>query len=255
MRGDGHLKISHHIHLRAEICSHTLEAELDAFGPQDRVGLLSLMDHTPGQRQFADMTQYRLYMTGKHGMSHAEFDRFAERLVALSSEVSARHEAAGVAAARRLGATLASHDDTTAQQVATSARHGAAVAEFPTTLEAAGACRSHGVAVMMGAPNIIRGGSHSGNIAAAALAEAGLLDILSSDYVPAALLTGAMRLARLTGDLPGAMATVTAAPARAVGLADRGRLAPGLRADLVRLHEVGDIARPVAVYSAGARVA
>jgi alpha-D-ribose 1-methylphosphonate 5-triphosphate diphosphatase len=173
----------------------------------------------------------------------------------LSSEVSARHEAAGVAAARRLGATLASHDDTTAQQVATSARHGAAVAEFPTTLEAAGACRSHGVAVMMGAPNIIRGGSHSGNIAAAALAEAGLLDILSSDYVPAALLTGAMRLARLTGDLPGAMATVTAAPARAVGLADRGRLAPGLRADLVRLHEVGDIARPVAVYSAGARVA
>lgn len=255
LRAAGHLRISHHIHLRAEICSHTLAAELDAFGPEDRVGLLSLMDHTPGQRQFADMSQYRLYMQGKHGMSETGFDAFAARLVALQARVGTAHEMAGVAAARRLGATLASHDDTTPAQVGSSAAHGVRVAEFPTTLKAAAACREAGIAVMMGAPNIVRGASHSGNIAAGDLAERGLLDILSSDYVPAALLTGAMRLASLKNDLPAAIATVTSAPAHAVGLRDRGKIAEGLRADLVRLREIGDLARPVAVWSEGSRAA
>ena len=88
--------------------------------------------------------------------------------------------------------------------------------------------------VMMGAPNLIRGGSHSGNVSAADLARAGHLDILSSDYVPSGLLAGALILARLWDDLPRALATVTANPARAAGLADRGRLEPGLRADLIR---------------------
>ncbi|QQA43859.1 alpha-D-ribose 1-methylphosphonate 5-triphosphate diphosphatase [Pelagovum pacificum] len=251
----GALRISHHVHLRAEVCSHTLIEELESFGPDDRVGLLSLMDHTPGQRQFADVSKYRQYMMGKHAMDEAMFERFAARLVDLQAEVGAVHEAAAVAAAGRLGATLASHDDTTPEHVMASAGQGARVAEFPTTLAAAEACRAAGIAVMMGAPNIVRGGSHSGNVAAAELAQAGLLDILSSDYVPAALLTGAMMLAQLTGDLPGALATVTSAPARAVGLDDRGELAGGKRADLVRLRLVGDIARPVSVWSAGRRVA
>ena len=73
MRATGALKISHHIHLRAEICSETLMAELAEFGAEDRVGMVSLMDHTPGQRQFADIGQYRTYMMGKHGLSEAQF--------------------------------------------------------------------------------------------------------------------------------------------------------------------------------------
>lgn len=255
MHKAGHLRISHRIHLRAEICSHTLIEELDAFCPEDRVGLLSLMDHTPGQRQFADVTQYRTYMRGKHGMSEAEFDAFAERLTGLQARIGAAHEKAGVAAAQRLGAVLASHDDTTTEQVEISRAHGMRVAEFPTTLEAAQACHKAGIAVMMGAPNIVRGGSHSGNVAAGDLASRGLLDILSSDYVPAALLTGAMRLARMIDDLPAALACVTSAPAHAAGLTDRGRIAKGLRADLVRLREIGEVARPVSVWSAGQRVA
>ncbi|ETX16037.1 phosphonate metabolism protein PhnM [Roseivivax halodurans JCM 10272] len=255
MRAAGHLKIGHHIHLRAEICSDTLIDELEAFGPEDRVGLLSLMDHTPGQRQFADVAQYRRYMTGKHGMTEPEFEAFSARLVDLKAEVGAAHEAAAVATARRLGAALASHDDTTADHVSRSAAHGARIAEFPTTEIAARACHDEGILVMMGAPNIVLGGSHSGNIAASELAAAGLLDILSSDYVPAALLRAAATLARQSGNLPAAISTVTDAPARAVGLADRGRLAPGLRADLVRLREVGDIFRPVSVWSAGQRAA
>jgi alpha-D-ribose 1-methylphosphonate 5-triphosphate diphosphatase len=107
---------------------------------------------------------------------------------------------------------------------------------------------------MMGAPNILRGGSHSGNVAAADLAEAGLLDILSSDYVPSALLMGAMKLARLTGDLPGAVATVTHRPARAVGLEDRGTLAPGMRADLLTLRTFDGLDVVTGVWSAGRKV-
>ncbi|PWJ21892.1 alpha-D-ribose 1-methylphosphonate 5-triphosphate diphosphatase [Jannaschia seohaensis] len=255
MRAAGALKISHHLHLRAEICSQNLVDELDSFAPEDRVGLVSLMDHTPGQRQFADTDKLRAYIQGKKGLSADQFDIYCEELRGFQAAHGAAHEAAAVAAARRLGAALASHDDTTEGQVATSAGHGVALAEFPTTVEAARACRAHGVAVMMGAPNVIRGGSHSGNVAAMDLAEAGLLDILSSDYVPAALLLAAMRLGERSGDMAAAVATVTAAPARAVGLTDRGRIAPGLRADLIRVRMREGFPGVEAVWSEGARVA
>ena len=140
-------------------------------------------------------------------------------------------------------------------QVDTSAGYGVSLAEFPTTLEAAQACRDHGIAVMMGAPNLVRGGSHSGNVAAKELAEAGLLDIISSDYVPAALLYAALKLARLWGDMPRAIATVSTAPARAAGLEDRGLITPGLRADLVRFAETDGAPRVKGVWSQGRRVA
>lgn len=240
MRARGALRISHFLHLRAEVCSDTLEEELDAFTPDDRVGIVSLMDHTPGQRQFADLAQLRTYMMGKHAVSEAEFVDHVARRRALGERVRARHEAATVAGARRMGAILASHDDTTPDHVATSKAYGVRLAEFPTTAQAATACHEHGIAVMMGAPNLIRGGSHSGNVSAEALARTGLVDILSSDYVPAALLLGAVRLGITQGDMAHGMARVTAAPARAAGLHDRGRLAPGLRADVIRFALVGD---------------
>lgn len=235
LREGGALRIGHFIHLRAEICSETLLEELAEFTPQDRIGLISLMDHTPGQRQFRDINKLREYMQGKRGLSDDEFQSHIAMLTALHDRNGARHEAAVVETAHRLEVLLASHDDTTATQVAVSAGHGVRLAEFPTTLEAATACRQAGIAVMMGAPNIVRGGSHSGNVSASELAECDLLDILSSDYVPAALLLGAFRLAGIWDDLPRAIGTVTSAPARAAGLHDRGILAEGKRADLARV--------------------
>lgn len=255
MRAAGALRISHHLHLRAEICSETLIEELDEFGPEDRIGIVSMMDHTPGQRQFADVSKFETYVRGKHGMDKPAFDSYVAFLATLYDRHGAAHEAATVSAARRFGATLASHDDTTPTHVATSAAHGITVAEFPTTRDAAVACRSHGIAVIMGAPNLIRGGSHSGNVAAADLADAGLLDILSSDYVPAALLQGAVRLGQRWGDMARGIATVTEAPARAVGLDDRGRIAPGLRADLLRFRLIGDMPVTQELWVAGRRVA
>ena len=256
MREAGALKISHMLHLRAEICSETLIAELAEFGPEDRVGIVSLMDHMPGQRQFADISKYFDYMSGKYGMQQKAFDEHVAALAAVHARLGAAHEAAAVSEAGRLGAALASHDDTTAEQVAVSARHAVNMAEFPTTRVAAAACREAGIAVIMGAPNVVRGGSHSGNVAAGELAEAGLLDILSSDYVPAALLMGACRLATLWGDLARGLDTVTRAPAEAAGLGDRGRIAPGLRADLIRFDwEAGEDPVLGSVWSQGRQVA
>jgi len=255
MRRLGALRINHHLHLRAETCSETLIAELDEFGADDDVRLISLMYHTPGQRQFSDLSKLEVYVRGKHALDEAGFRAHCAYLEGLYAAHGPAHEAATVAAARRLGAVLASHDDSTAGHVAISARHGVTVAEFPTTALAARACRDAGIAVMMGAPNLIRGGSHSGNVSAGDLADAGLLDILSSDYVPAALLMGAVMLGQRWGNMARGLATVTGAPAQVSGLTDRGRIAPGLRADLVRFSLTGTVPVTRGVWVGGARVA
>jgi len=254
LRASGVLRISHFLHLRAEICSETLLDELAQFGPEDRVGIVSLMDHTPGQRQFRDLSKLKTYVQGKRNLSDLEFDAHVAMLHALREANGDRHEAAAIAEAARYGAVMASHDDTTVEHVAASASRGMRFAEFPTTPEAAVACRKQGIAIMMGAPNLIRGGSHSGNVAAHELAERDLIDIMSSDYVPSALLNSAFLLADLWGDLPRAIATVSAAPAAAANLDDRGRIAPGLHADLVRITRVEGTPAIRGVWSHGRRV-
>ena len=254
-RAQGFFKISHFLHLRAEICSETLLAELAAFGTDDRVGIVSLMDHTPGQRQFRDLTSLKTYVAKKRGMNDAEFAEHVENLKGLQARFGAKHEAGAVCEAERLGAVLASHDDTTAKHVATSARNGVGFAEFPTTIEAAQACRANSIAVMMGAPNLIRGGSHSGNVAAEDLAQSDLLDIVSSDYVPSALLLSAFHLANVWNDLPRAVATVTRNPAKAAHLKDRGSLEIGLRGDVLRVHKIDQTPLLRGVWSQGNKVA
>ncbi|MEM9779468.1 MAG: alpha-D-ribose 1-methylphosphonate 5-triphosphate diphosphatase [Pseudomonadota bacterium] len=255
MRAQGALRISHFLHLRAEVCSETLPEELAEFGPEDRVGIVSLMDHTPGQRQFADLSKHREYVMGKYPMTEQDYATHLEGLRVLQSRLGAAHEAAAVAESARLGAVLASHDDTTEAHVTVSKDHGVALAEFPTTMEAARASHTSGISVMMGAPNLMRGGSHSGNVAAADLADAGLLDILSSDYVPASLLTAAVRLGQLLGNTSRAIATVTSTPARATGLSDRGHLRQGARADLLRFAVNGTVPVTRGVWVQGSRVA
>ena len=254
LRGQGALRISHFLHLRAEICSETLVEEMAKFGPRDSVGIVSLMDHTPGERQFRDVSKLRDYVIGRHGLTEEVFQQHLAEQRALRARVGDLHEATAVAEARRYGAVLASHDDTTAGHVAVSAGHGVHFAEFPTTVEAARACHAHGIRVMMGAPNLIRGGSHSGNVAAEELARADLLDILSSDYVPSSLLSGALMLGDLWGDMARGIACVTAASAEATGLDDRGHLVPGARADVIRVARIGAAAAVRGIWVEGRRV-
>lgn len=254
MHDAGVLRASHHIHLRAEICSETLTEELAEFSEGDRIGILSMMDHTPGQRQFADLQQFETLLRGKYGFDDQEFRGYVDYLYELQAQFGAGHEAAALAAARRLGATLASHDDTTAAQVAKSHANGVRIAEFPTTVAAAEACHAHGIATILGAPNFIRGASHSGNVSAAELAGLDRLDILSSDYVPSALLMAAVQLGAFWGDLARGMRSVTHHPAEAVGMADRGRLAVGQRADLIRFSVLNDTPVLHETWVAGRRV-
>lgn len=247
----------HHTHLRCEIPSPDVVDAVDTFAAMFPVGLISLMDHTPGQRQFRDLEKYFVYYGAKTHGGRAEAERAVEARIARSGPLVAENRPALIALAKARGIPLASHDDTTREEVEASYRAGISLAEFPTTVEAARACRERGITVVMGAPNLIRGGSHSGNVAAETLAQEGLLDILSSDYVPASLLMAAFRLPdRVPAiDLPAAIRTVTLNPARATGLGDRGAIAPGLRADLVRVRISGETPVVRQVWRAGERVA
>jgi alpha-D-ribose 1-methylphosphonate 5-triphosphate diphosphatase len=152
-------------------------------------------------------------------------------------------------------AVRASHDDTTPEHIAEARASGCTIAEFPTTIAAAEAAHAAGMGIVMGAPNLVMGGSHSGNVSAAELVQHGLLDVFSSDYVPASLLHAAFLLHEGFGiPMPDAIAPVTRTPADLIGLHDRGRIAPGLRADLVRAREVGTTPTVVAVWREGQRI-
>jgi len=249
------LRIDHQIHLRAEICSETLAEELDAFGDSLDIGIVSLMDHTPGQRQFCNTEQLILYLKGKHGMSDAAIEKHFASMKELRERNGVRHRDAAIHFAKANRAVLASHDDTTAADVAESKQADCALAEFPTTMEAAAECEKADIAVMMGAPNLMRGGSHSGNVSAEDLVKPGYLQILGSDYVPSTLLRAAVKLGGQLNDMAAGMATVTARPARAVGLDDRGRIAVGLRADLLRFGVEGSHPVIRGVWSGGRQVA
>ena len=256
-REAGWLRAEHFIHLRCELPSHDVVEHFDAYASNPATRLASLMDHTPGQRQFSSIEDYKRFYKKQIGQTEAELNAYIAGRQAEHDRYSAPNRAAIVARARELGLALASHDDATLAHVDEAVADGIAIAEFPTTLEAAAAAHDAGLAILMGAPNIVRGRSHSGNISATDLVVAGLLDILSSDYVPFAPLQAAFvlpeRVPELT--LAEALLTVTANPAAAVGLADRGEIAMGKRADLVRVrHEPGRLPVVRGVWRAGQRV-
>ncbi|MEN4750921.1 alpha-D-ribose 1-methylphosphonate 5-triphosphate diphosphatase [Pseudomonas sp. Ps21-P2] len=242
-------RAEHRLHLRCEVCHPDTLSVFRDLVEQPLVQLVSVMDHSPGQRQFALESKYREYYMGKYHLSSEQMDAFIVEQVANSKTYSDRYRRAIVDICLARGLSVASHDDATLAHVEESAAYGMSIAEFPTTLEAAQGCRRLGMSVLMGAPNIVRGGSHSGNIAAATLAEEGLLDILSSDYYPASLLQAAFTLgAQLdaaddsTGaGLARAVTTVSLAPARSAGLHDRGEIRVGLRADLIHARAIGTL--------------
>ncbi len=256
-QGAGMLRSDHFIHLRCEVSYDGAVELFQATADSPRVRLVSIMDHTPGQRQFVDVSKYRLYYQKKFQLNELEFEHFMAERRAAQARYSAAHRRAIVAGATARGLALASHDDATVEHVGESVADGMTVAEFPTTVAAARASHEHGLAVLMGAPNVVLGGSHSGNVGALDLARDGLVDILSSDYVPSSLLEAAFRVAGagLGHDLPAAIRLVSRNPARSVGLADRGEITPGLRADLVRVADIGGHPVVRAVWVAGQRVA
>jgi alpha-D-ribose 1-methylphosphonate 5-triphosphate diphosphatase len=252
------LRADHFLHLRCEIPMPDVVEEAEELVGRPDVRLMSLMDHTPGQRQFRDEGKLRDYYRGKGaGMTDAELDILFARRFAYQKAHAATNMRAIVALAHQYEIPLASHDDTTEENVVDAIRDRVSVAEFPTTMQAARGLHRAGIGILMGAPNVVRGGSHSGNIAAVDLAREGLLDILSSDYIPSSLLMAALQLPQRVPciDLASAIRTVTKTPAEAVGLADRGEIAVGKRADVIRVHEARGISIVRSVWREGRRVA
>jgi alpha-D-ribose 1-methylphosphonate 5-triphosphate diphosphatase len=250
-------RADHRLHLRCELPAPGVLRLLEPYWDEPLFGLVSLMDHTPGQRQWRDMEKYRTYLTPRLLPGETFDQRVADR-IETGQKLVPIHRREILARWRAKGPDLpvASHDDTTLEHVAEAAADGIAIAEFPTTLEAAKALNAAHIGVVMGAPNVVRGESHSGNVSALDLAHEGLVDALSSDYAPFSLLHAAFVLnARAGIALPDAIATVTAAPAAMARLRDRGQIAEGLRADLVHVHLHEGVPVVRAVWRQGKRVA
>ena len=249
------LRAEHFLHLRCEIATSDVVEIFDDLKDHPLLRLASVMDHTPGQRQWHDREQWRKYQE-RHGKWTDEFAAAAlDQLAQEQERFADTHRREIVARCNALSIPVASHDDTLVEHVEQAVAEGIVLSEFPTTHAAAEAAHRRGIATIMGAPNIVRGGSHSGNVSALELAKDGLLDILSSDYVPSSLLTAAFELVGKAGwTLPHAVSTISSAPAQAAGLTDRGSIRPGLRADFVRVTMLDSLPVPRATWRAGVRI-
>lgn len=256
-RNAGALRADHRIHWRCELPSDVLQEQFNKAHLHPMTGLVSLMDHTPGQRQYMNLDRFLDRVWRKEGASEAEiaarmnaqYDRQARNV-----GPNRAHVAEG---AKSIGAPIAAHDDETEDHVEAAVAAGATIAEFPVTPEAARRSRELGMSVIMGGPNLVRGGSYSGNLSAAEAARTDMLDGLASDYVPRSLVESAFILARepFGWGLPAAFAAVCAAPAKAAGLNDRGEIAVGKRADLIRIRLAGGLPVVRGVWVAGRRAA
>ncbi|MGU3495012.1 alpha-D-ribose 1-methylphosphonate 5-triphosphate diphosphatase [Xanthobacteraceae bacterium A53D] len=250
-QGAPYFRADHRIHLRCEMTDPGLLELAEPELGRTALGLASLMDHTPGARQWRNVDQLRAYLRGI-GKTADEVDHEIASRTARGQEAVAANFAPLAAMLRQTDMVLASHDDTTPEHVADARAAGCTISEFPTTQEAAQAAHEAGLTTIGGAPNVVRGGSHSGGVAMKDLVAAGLLDALASDYVPASMLQAAVKLTADGVSLPAALALVTSRPAALARMADRGRLAPGLRADLLRfrLVEQTPVVRDVRVEGA-----
>jgi alpha-D-ribose 1-methylphosphonate 5-triphosphate diphosphatase len=250
----GLFKSEHLLHLRCELPSDNMLGLVESVVPHPLTRMVSFMDHTPGVGQYADLDRFRARKS-REGIPLAEIDAQMEILTANRLTLRGPNRRSLLEMVRGRAIVLASHDDETLEEVAENHADGITISEFPVRLAAARAAKALGMDVIAGAPNIVRGGSHSGNVSAADLLAAGAVDALASDYVPPALIEAAFAAADAGLSVPQAVALVTSGPARLAGLADRGRLALGLRADLLRARRHEGLTAPMAVWREGRRVA
>jgi len=246
--------VDHRVHIRYELTDAGSETRVARLIEDGVASLLSFMDHTPGQGQFKDAAAYGAYLARVYAKAEGE----------IAEKISEKQAEAGnlVARVRRLadharprGVALAGHDDEGAERVAFMADVGASISEFPLDLATAQAARAAGLVPLFGAPNVLRGRSQSGALSARDAIAAGLAGALCSDYAPQTMLPA---LGVLTGEMglgwPEALDLMAGAPARAVGLADRGEIALGKRADLIRASDRGGAPSASTVWVAGAQV-
>ena len=248
-------RADHVLHLRCELPTGNLQGMLEHCLERVPVQMVSLMDHTPGVGQHANMDKFRSAHRAE-GLSEQELERRIGEAQARRARYSEANRCYVLERFSGESLALASHDDRSVEEIQRNAADGIQIAEFPVTAEAAAAAIQMGMRTVAGAPNIIRGGSHSGNVRVQDLVSQGSISVLASDYYPSALLEAAFKLPMLgILELPQAVAMVSHAPAQMLGLTDRGALAQGLRADLLRVREVEGQVLLRGVWRGGERVA
>lgn len=246
-----HGLVDNRVHCRYEVTDATAPEFLLDLMASDEMHLLSVMDHSPGQGQFKDISAFRDYLSRTYNKSEAELDILVQNKLAQAEGAMTRMRRL-IDAAKARGIHLASHDDDTAEKVETLHGLGVGISEFPLNLESARAARECGMSIVFGAPNILRGKSQSGAIRALDAVQAGVADCLCADYHPATLIVAVFRLPVLAGiSLADSVRLVSANPARAAGLADRGEIAVGKRADLVSAAQINGLVQASSVFSAG----
>lgn len=255
-RAAGLLRADHWLHLRCELPCDNVLPMTEAFIDDPHVRLVSLMDHTPGQRQWMDIEKFRIHTQRDQRWTEEHLYAVVTERQDLRARNAERNREALLALCLERHLAIASHDDTIVEHIHDGAQAGITISEFPTTETAARSAREHGMKIVMGAPNMVRGGSHSGNVAALELARLDLVDAMSSDYVPHALLHATFLLHEKAGwSLSNAVATASLNPARMVGLEDRGAIAIGHRADLVRVRVLDGVPVAMATWRTSNRIA
>lgn len=249
------LRADHYLHLRCELADPDMLRFFEPYSGHPRLRLVSLMDHTPGQRQFCDPKEYRRFFQSRAKWTDEAFEAALPQLAEDQRRHAAKHKDTVVAHCTLHGIPMASHDDATADHVDEASRDGVIVSEFPTTREAAAQAKKNKMKILMGSPNVVRGASHTGNISALELAREGMLDILSSDYAPISILHAVFALHRkLNVPLAEAAAMASATPAAVLGFSDRGAITAGLRADIVRAGLSGEVPVVRSVWRQGCMV-
>lgn len=233
--------IRHRLHLRVELDAVNRVDEIEQYLSEGKVDLISFMDHTPGQGQYRDLLVFSNTIKGyREGISEEEVQKIIEaQQNADKIGPETLTHLANIAHER--GISLASHDDDSNEKLDFMGLFGAVISEFPIDMETAHEAKRRGMHTLAGAPNVMLGHSHSGNLSAREGVQEGAIDMLCSDYYPAALIDAVFVLHRECGmSLPQAFALVSANPARAVGIEDEvGSLAVGKRADVLLVREIG----------------
>jgi alpha-D-ribose 1-methylphosphonate 5-triphosphate diphosphatase len=250
----GLLKAEHFLHLRCEVPATDMLDLFDPVAGHPLIRMISLMDHSPGVGQYANLDIFRK-LRRQGGLDEDTVERRILEMQAHRARWRDPNRRALLDRVRGTTIALASHDDRTEEEIAENVADGIRISEFPVTMEAALAAKRAGMQVIAGAPNIVRGGSHSGNVSAMDLVRAGAVDAFASDYVPTSLIEAAFQCAREDRiSLPAAIAMISGHPARMSNLPDRGWLDAGLRADIVRVRLHGTLPIVRQVWRGGERV-
>lgn len=230
--------IDNRLHLRYEVTEPSSESHIRTLIDEGIVSLLSFMDHTPGRGQFRTFESYQAYFQGAYNASTETIVALVEDKRRMQSSAPERIQALASLASRH-DVQLATHDDDSPEFVAACQPLGIKISEFPINLATAQAAVDGGVATIFGAPNVLRGGSQSGNMRALDAILQGVCTCLCSDYHPPSLLAAAFALPAISElSLSGAVRLVSLQAAIAAGLTDRGALQIGMRADLIAVSTV-----------------